>query len=631
MTTLYDYCKQNNKEYLLKEWNYELNKNIDLKIIHIGSHTKAWWKCSKCGYEWEAEIRRRVKGSQCPCCTNQIVVIGINDLTTTHPEIAKEWHPIKNNNLTPQNITAGSNKRIWWKCIMCGHEWQTSVYHRSINASGCPKCRHSKRKNSAKQDSLNITHPKIAKDWHISKNGKLKPGMFTKGSRYKAWWKCHICGKESQKEIKLYNGCTNCKKNERLSIKNLAIEKPNLIKEWNYNKNNNLKPENCATASNKRVWWKCSKCGYEWEAKIGNRSILDRGCPLCANKKVITGINDLTTTHPEIAKEWHPTKNANLTPEKVTHGTSKKVWWICPQGHEYQATISHRTQDNGTNCPICNSGKQTSFAEQAVYYYVKKLYPDAINRYMADFLGRMELDIYIPSINCAIEYDGEAWHTGEIKLKREEKKYKICKSKNIKLIRLREKETKVSVPIADIQFCENKLYEYPILEKTISLLLKYLDINSIGYKIDVNIKRDKSEILQYKTILNKNTLQDKYPEIAKEWHPTKNGNLKPNMFKPGSDYKVWWICKTCGHEWYTKIYTRTRGSRCPICGIEKATKTKRKAVNMIDYKTNKVIRTFISISDASRKMHINDSNISMVCKGKRPFAGGYKWSYAEQI
>ena len=208
--------------------------------------------------------------------------------------------------------------------------------------------------------------------------------------------------------------------------------KEHLLQEWDYEKNNNVTPKDITSASNKKVLWNCQKCGYVWQAKISNRAILGRGCPCCANKTVVPGINDLATTHPEIAKEWHPTKNGDLTPQKVTHGSGRKVWWLCPEGHEYKATILHRTQGNGTNCPTCNSGRQTSFAEQAVYYYVKKYYPNAINRYTAKFLGKMELDIYIPSIKCAIEYDGEAWHKKD-NIHREQCKYNLCKNNGIKL------------------------------------------------------------------------------------------------------------------------------------------------------------------------------------------------------
>nr|WP_278516848.1 zinc-ribbon domain-containing protein [Succinivibrio dextrinosolvens] len=120
--------------------------------------------------------------------------------------------------------------------------------------------------------------------------------------------------------------------------------------------------------------------------------------------------------------------------------------------------------------------------------------------------------------------------------------------------------------------------------------------------------------------------------MAKEWHPLKNNNLKPDMFKPGSDHKVWWICPRCGYEYETSIGKRTAKKNptgCPKCAIEKVTQVKRKAVVMIDPSTNQILKTFISISDASRKLGINGSNITSVCKGIRPLAGGYKWRYRD--
>ena len=127
------------------------------------------------------------------------------------------------------------------------------------------------------------------------------------------------------------------------------------------------------------------------------------------------------------------------------------------------------------------------------------------------------------------------------------------------------------------------------------------------------------------------TLLQDYPEIAKEWHPTKNHNLKPNMFKPRSNHKVWWLCPVCGYEYESTIGHRTttkKPTACPKCGIEKSKRSKEKPVYMIDADTNEIIQFFNSISEASREMHINDSNISMVCKGFRQKAGGYKWKYA---
>jgi len=400
-----------------------------------------------------------------------------------------------------------------------------------------------------------------------------------------------------------------------------------IMDEWDFDANQTLNPKKLTRASNKKASWICSKCSYKWEAKISNSLILGRGCPLCANKVVVEGVNDLGTTHPLIAKEWHSKKNGDLTFKNVTYGSGKKVWWLCPLEHEYQATILHRS--SGTNCPDCNSGRQTSFAEQATFFYVKKLYPDAISRYKSDFLGRMELDIFIPSIRYAIEYDGEAWHKKST-IKREQLKYKKCEDNGIKLIRLREKFPELGSMIADYQFGSDKLYEPKNLEHVIKEVLRRINFSNtwlIKCPIDVNIERDRYEIQKYRVDLKKDSLLVKFPQVAEEWHPTKNKNLSPSMFKPRSDHKAWWKCPTCNYDFESTIGHRTYGTGCPKCAIEKVTNVKRKPVKMIDPNTGETVSTFISISDASRKMKINNSNISMVCKGQRSKAGGYYWSY----
>ena len=88
MITLYDYCIKNNKEHLLKEWDYELNKDLDIKTILTGSNKKVWWHCPKCNGQWQATVydRTRKDSTGCPYCAGQKVLKGYNDLATKYPE-----------------------------------------------------------------------------------------------------------------------------------------------------------------------------------------------------------------------------------------------------------------------------------------------------------------------------------------------------------------------------------------------------------------------------------------------------------------------------------------------------------------------------------------------------------------
>lgn len=564
-----------------------------------------------------------------------------NSIELLYPELAKQWNPNLNNGLLPSQVAAHSNMPFVWVCDH-GHEFVCSPDKRA-RGNGCPYC--SNRKVLTGYNDLETKYPNISKEWDYSKN-EGTPKDYTYRSLYKANWKCSTCGTEwaarirdrADSKYKLCPQCTALKRGEEKHKRELkqrgGITDPLLLREWDYEKNIKA-PNQYTPKSNESAFWVCSKCGYHYKAKISNRANR-KSCACCKGKVVVAGINDLATTHPDLANEWHPTKNEKLKPSDVSYGMATKVWWICPEGHEYQATLNHRS--TGTNCPVCNAGRQTSFAEQAVFFYVKKVFPDAVNRYKDIFSNGMELDIYIPSINLAIEYDGEAWHKSET-LDREKEKYRVCQDNGIKLLRLKEKMTDESKNTADefLSIVDGDMYKPDQLGKAIRLLLDRIDPetnmwtrrNPLAYhsNVDINIYRDEKEIRSYMTKIKNGSLADEYPALAREWHKLKNGNLLPEKVRPHSDIVAWWVCPDCGNEYKSTIGHRVYGTECPKCGIVKSARSKEKKVAMIDPLTEEKIRIFNSITEASKELNINMSNISMVCKGQRKRAGGYIWQY----
>ena len=131
---------------------------------------------------------------------------------------------------------------------------------------------------------------------------------------------------------------------------------PKLAKQWNKKKNGKLTPEDVSYQSHKKVWWKCSE-DHEWIASINDRN-RGKGCPTCANKKIVKGYNDLKTVNPRLAKEWNFKRNGKLKPTHVSCNSNRKVWWKCSKGHEWQAQINDRNR--GNNCPYCSKKKQNS-------------------------------------------------------------------------------------------------------------------------------------------------------------------------------------------------------------------------------------------------------------------------------
>ena len=392
---------------LAKEWNYEKNNELTPVEVTPYSSKKVWWKCNK-GHEWQATINHRNNGSGCPYCAGQKVIKGHNDLQTRNPTLAQEWNYEKNKGLTPVDIMPNSNKKVWWKCQK-GHEWQASVVNRNYG-NGCPIC-NSERQTSfpeyaivyyLKKYGLDVMHSYRGQGYELdiyipSKKTAIEyDGYFWHKNKTKNDLDKNLrCQKDGIKlyrireDLPLLNDSSVdyvVQKNQKdlsktledilykiigtdvdidierdaIHIENLReftekensilFSNPEIAKEWNYEKNVNLKPENFSVNSNKKIWWKCQK-GHEWQARISSRSS-GNGCPYCSGQKILKGSNDLQTVNPILAKEWNYEKNKGLTPEDVMPSSTKKVWWKCSQGHEWEATIGSRNSGNG--CPYCS-------------------------------------------------------------------------------------------------------------------------------------------------------------------------------------------------------------------------------------------------------------------------------------
>jgi hypothetical protein len=242
-----------------------------------------------------------------------------NCLQIVNPELAKEWHPIKNGSKTPKDITAFTHEKGWWMCSR-GHEWNAMVSNRS-RGRGCPFCAG---RLPCADNCLQTVNPELAREWHPTKNGSLKTRDVTTGTHRKVWWVCNR-GHEWEGTVDSRSrgrGCPYCAGKLICDDNCLQTLNPELASDWHPTKNGSLTPSDVFLNSNKKVWWRCSK-GHEWEATINNRSS-GRGCPYCIGKAVCDD-NCLQTLNPELAGEWHPIKNGSLTPRDVTTQSNKKV------------------------------------------------------------------------------------------------------------------------------------------------------------------------------------------------------------------------------------------------------------------------------------------------------------------
>ena len=361
---------------------------------------------------------------------------------------AKQWHPEKNGNLSPYDVTPGSTEEVWWRCKdYPEHEWLASVKERK-RGRNCPTCAPfiSARKRNEnyikKRGSLVDNYPEIAKEWHPSKNGDLKPEKFT-------------------------------------------------------------------SKSNEKVWWLCSSCSHEWHLAICDRH--GYRCPSCAGKVVhSSGKNSLAGVNPWIIKEWHPTKNGELTPFDILPSSNKIVFWICPEcGHNWYSAPNWRFDKKGDSnrvgpCPCCTG--------QAVHSET------AFN----------SLEVKVPWILDEWDYERNDLSPREILPRSHHSIYWICRD------------------------CDDHWQAQPAWR-----------VKS-DFTPDNGCPCCKGDKLHRN---GNNSLLSMYPDIAREWHPEKNGELTPDKVVHGTHQSVWWLCTECHYEWKVPVGSRTgkRQTGCKAC------------------------------------------------------------------
>jgi len=257
----------------------------------------------------------------CPFCAGKRLSV-TNTLASVLPEVASQWHPTKNGSLTLDQVLAGSSKQFWWKCPNGpDHEWQAQLASRANAGRGCPYCAAHKVSST---NSLAALFPDIAAQWHPTKNGDLTPDKVGAGSAQQVWWQClngpdHEWQATLDKRTGEGSGCPYCRGLQVSVTNSLASLFPNIAVEWHPTLNGELTPDNIVAGSNKKFWWKCQKEGHQWQAVVHSRTAKENpsGCPYCSNQKV-SETNSLAACFPKLAAEWHPTKNGNHTGPAAT-------------------------------------------------------------------------------------------------------------------------------------------------------------------------------------------------------------------------------------------------------------------------------------------------------------------------
>ena len=326
--------------------------------------------------------------------------------------------------------------------------------------------------------------------WDYGKNKDMLPESLSAGSGHIAWWLCEK-GHSWQTSVNHRHQGTDCPVcRNRIMIKgvnDLKTVNPDLAKQWNYEKNGALLPEDVPNGTHRKVWWRCLK-GHEWEAEIISR-VAGSDCPCCSGRAVIKGETDLLTVRPDLASQFDMVKNKGVSPSDICCSTNKKYWWLCDKGHSWQTSANGRQK---SGCPVCGG---------------KTVLP-----------GFNDLLALNPVL--AKEWDDEknTLKPSEVTLHSGKHVWWRCAKGHSWEARIADRQAGNGCPC-----CSGRT-----------------------------------------AIPGETDLATVMPQIAAEWDYEKNKGRTPDQFTPQSNKEAWWKCE-CGYSWKTQIYRRFYGTGCPCC------------------------------------------------------------------
>lgn len=407
---------------LLARWHPTRNV-ISPNELTLGSTRKVWWTCpAGDDHVYESSTQAVAKAVAqgrpgCPFCRGLRPSV-TNRLDVLYPWLAEQWHPRRNGDLQPSQVVAGSNKPAWWQCPAAhDHEWQAAPIQRlrADPGRGCSFCRNLRPSVS---NRLDVLFPALARQWHPSRNGTVTPADVVYGTHDVFWWACAE-GPDHEWQVGVYlrtgegHGCPFCV-NRRLSVTNSVAAR---FPDWAhlFDIQRNPRPADRTLANTEvKVHWRCPVAAdHRWSEATGRVAANSwskgrSGCPACRGLQP-SATNNLLN-HPALAGEFHPTRNAPLTPSTTVAGSGRKLWWQCARcAHEWQAIGANRLKGRG--CPMCQVFTR-SILEVALIFELQTIFDDVeLEQDKVVLDGRIRhVDVRIDSARLVIELDGSYRH-----------------------------------------------------------------------------------------------------------------------------------------------------------------------------------------------------------------------------
>lgn len=381
---------------LSKSWDRDRNHNLDPAAVLALSKQKYWWIC-ELGHSWQSTANQRSRQrTGCPYCAGTKVIEGFNDLRSLFPEIAAEWHPAKNENVVPSQVSLKSSKRVWWLCPR-QHPYQTPVHYRTgKDQTGCPYC--SGRLAIPGETDLVTLRPMLARFWDFKKNHDTDPRTVASQSGKRFWWVCpegpdHIWNQAPG--LNRLGRCPFCSGRRRSVTNNLEATHPDLAREFVIELNTALDLSKLSKGSSERVWWRCPDGDdHIFAARVDHRASSSVGCPHC-RKTRLSDINRpeprfLAATYPELAENWLPELNSGQRFETVFLSKNLYVWRCTEVRTHYWRASFLRAAEEG--CPKC-AGRFTHFSAATIYEHlpfelsIKNHAPDLAGEWVFEMNG----------------------------------------------------------------------------------------------------------------------------------------------------------------------------------------------------------------------------------------------------
>lgn len=278
-----------------------------------------------------------------------------------------EWDTARNGGIPLDHYSKGVHIVGHWICSECGEPFDARISDRARNGhpTGCPYC--AGRKPRIGKNDLATLFPDLMRQWDYDKNIGINPRELTRGSKKRVHWRCDKEGCGFRWETPVYtrtkdknpSGCPACSGRVAIPGKNdLATVRPDLLEEWDFDKNIGISPSMTTVYSHKKIYWLCREFHHSFYSSVYNRTDKKQptGCPYCEHRKVLPGFNDFETVFPETAKQWDVELNKGLTARDVMPYSNTKVWFRCRCGNPVFVLISNFVIGN-YSCEECKSKK----------------------------------------------------------------------------------------------------------------------------------------------------------------------------------------------------------------------------------------------------------------------------------